>query len=337
LGTESTSPSIRRNVLSSEDQPRRATGSGSNRCSPFPEASTPEDSATGYVGSTNQGSDHNLPSCIRQTPSERASFAEPIQNVYPSENPQPTTLNNRIAHDNDNTSLLHSRQLHFPRMNESNDCYSFESYGNSQVQTEVGRLFPGTPLVESLPPLTSTHGTSNSYAHSHLSPIEILQPNVALSSGIPRNPQPRFPPVSGELPRLYSHLAPIADPDCRYPVLNPLLPYIKTIICTKDACDLLDLYFTEPSTSLFECASPYVLTQIFRKKSFLQNVEPRTTSPALLAAMLWATAQTSDAKIFKTDTFARRRICDQLYRVCTSLLSAAKHEKEGWKFSKFLN
>jgi hypothetical protein len=336
LGTELTSPSIRRNVSSSKDQPRRANGGGNNGCNPFPEVSTPEDAATGYAGSINQGSDHNLPSNIRQIPSERASFAESVQNVYPSENPQATTLNNQTGHDHDNTSLLHSRQLHFPRMNESNDCSSFESYSNSQVENEGGQLFPDIPLVESLPPLTSTHGTSNSYPHSHhLSPIEMLQPNVTLSSETPRNPRPRFLTVSGEFPRVYSHLAPTADPDCRYPVLNPLLPHIKTIICTKDACDLLDLYFTEPSTSLFECASPYVLTQIFRKKSFLRCVEPRTTSPALLAAMLWATAQTSDAKIFKTDICARPRICDQLYRVCTSLLSAAEHEKEGWKSSRF--
>ena len=335
MGTGSTSPPIRRNLSSSKDQPRRANGGGNNGYNPFPEVSTPEDSATGYAGSINQGSDHNLPSNVRQTPSERASFSDFVQNVYPPENSQATTLNNQIEHENDNASLVHPRQLRFPRMNEIDECSPFETYGNSPLGNKGGRLFPDTPLVESLPPLISTHGTSNSYPHNHLSPIEILQPNLTLSSGIPRNPRPRFPSASGEFPRVYSHLAPATDPDCRYPVLNPLFPYIKTIICTKDACDLLSLYFTEPSTSLFECASPYVLTQIFRKRSFLRCVEPRNTSPALLAAMLWVTAQTSDAKIFKTDACARPRICDQLYRVCTSLLSAAEHEKDGWKHSRF--
>ena len=285
----------------------------------------------------NQGSDHSFPSYIRHTPSVQASFAEPVQNVYASENPRAATLINQNGHNNDNTSLLQSRPLPFPRINESNDCSSLPSYGNSHVQNEGSRLFPDTSLVESLPPLTRTYGTSNSYPHNHLSPIEILQPNATLRSGVPESPRPRVPPVSGDFPRVYSHLTPTADSGCRFPVLNPLLPYIKSIICTKDACDLLDLYFTEPSTSLFECASPYVLTQIFRKGSFLRSIEPRTTSPSLLAAMLWATAQTSDAKIFKADAFARPRICDQLYRVCTNFLSAAEHETEGWKSSRFLN
>ena len=333
LGTESTRPPIRPN--SSTDQPRAANGGGNNSCNSFPEVSTPEDSATGYDGSINQGSDQSLPSYIHQTPSVRASFAEIVQNVYPSENPQASNLINQIGHNNNNISLLHSRQLHFPRINESNDCSPFENYSNSQAQN--GRLFPDTSLVGSLPPLTGTHGTNNSCPHSHLAPNEILQPSVNLRSGVPENPLPRFPPVFGEFPRVYSHLAPNVDPDCKFPVLRPLLPYIKSIICTKDACDLLNLYITEPSTSLFECASPYVLTQVFRKGSFLRSVEPRATSPSLLAAMLWTTAQTSDAKIFKTDTFARPRICDQLYKVCITLLSTADHSKEAWKPSRFLN
>lgn len=124
--------------------------------------------------------------------------------------------------------------------------------------------------------------------------------------------------------------------DCRYPVLQPLVPYVSSFISPNELCNLLDLYFTEPSNSLFECASPYVLTQIFRKKSFLQIRKPRKTSPALLAAMLWVTAQTSDAQIFKTSGRARSLICDQLLKVCFELLDSPDLKKGPRKESKFM-
>jgi hypothetical protein len=119
---------------------------------------------------------------------------------------------------------------------------------------------------------------------------------------------------------------PYAAQGCRYLVLAPLLQHINGVIPTSIACDLLDLYFAEPSSSLFESASPYVLTQIFRKKSFLHPTNPRATSPALLTAMLWVTAQTSDAQIFKTSPTSRGRICDRLFAICLRLLNPLIHE-----------
>jgi hypothetical protein len=116
---------------------------------------------------------------------------------------------------------------------------------------------------------------------------------------------------------------------CRYLVLVPLLQHINGIIPASIACDLLDFYFAEPSSSLFESASPYVLTHIFRKKSFLHATHPRTTSPALLAAMLWATAQTSEAQIFKTSPTSRGRICDRLFAISLRLLNPSIHESPG--------
>jgi len=51
-----------------------------------------------------------------------------------------------------------------------------------------------------------------------------------------------------------------AQSDLKYPVLAPLMPHISHIISPTVACHLLDLYFAEPSSSLFESASPYVLS-----------------------------------------------------------------------------
>lgn len=50
----------------------------------------------------------------------------------------------------------------------------------------------------------------------------------------------------------------------RYPVLAPLMQHISHIISPAIACHLLDLYFAEPSSSLFESASPYVLSMFLQ-------------------------------------------------------------------------
>jgi len=111
----------------------------------------------------------------------------------------------------------------------------------------------------------------------------------------------------------------------RYPVLLPLLPHIATVIPATIACDLLDLYFTNPSTSFFQPASPYVLTHIFRPRSFLHPTNPRPTSPALLCAMLWVAAQTCDAPFLTATPTARGRVCQKLLELCIGLLRPLVH------------
>jgi hypothetical protein len=111
----------------------------------------------------------------------------------------------------------------------------------------------------------------------------------------------------------------------RYPVLMPLLPHISNVIPASLACDLLDLYFTNPSTSFFQPASPYVLTHIFRRRSFLHPTNPRPTSPALLCAMLWVAAQTCDAPFLTANPTARGRVCQKLLELCIGLLRPLVH------------
>lgn len=108
--------------------------------------------------------------------------------------------------------------------------------------------------------------------------------------------------------------------DCRYRCLDPVLPYLRDIIPASVACDLLDVYGTEPGSSLFRCASPYILTRIFRKKSLLHPTNPRRTTPALLATMLWCSAQTADIVLLHVPG-SRAKICNALYDLATSLIS----------------
>lgn len=159
---------------------------------------------------------------------------------------------------------------------------------------------------------------------NHNSPLDRarIRPISRIGFVMPGTPQFRPATTFGKSPSA----DPPAAQGCRYLVLVPLLQHINGVIPTSIACDLLDLYFAEPSSSLFESASPYVLTHIFRKKSFLHPTKPRTTSPALLTAMLWATAQTSDAQIFKTSPTSRARICDRLFAICLRLLNPLLYE-----------
>ncbi|PWW77670.1 hypothetical protein C7212DRAFT_277013 [Tuber magnatum] len=178
------------------------------------------------------------------------------------------------------------------------------------------------------------------------------QPGSATTNGFPANefvlspqhqthpmnfPQNAASPLSGFLGdhspedgspswlSLPSPPSPAFSAGVRYPVLLPLLPHVNTIIPPLLACDLLDLYFTNPTTALFQPASPYVLTHILRKQSVLHPTNPRLTSPALLCAMLWVAAQTCDAPFLSVSPAARGRVCQKLLELCISLLRPLVH------------
>ncbi|KAH7307912.1 fungal-specific transcription factor domain-containing protein [Rhexocercosporidium sp. MPI-PUGE-AT-0058] len=99
---------------------------------------------------------------------------------------------------------------------------------------------------------------------------------------------------------------------CRYPILNPLIPVLEKIIPISVACELLELYFEQPGSSLLKFTSPYVLTHILRRRPILHPTHPRATSQGLLFAMLHATAHTADTACFYVPG-SRAKICDALY------------------------
>ncbi|GLA00131.1 hypothetical protein AnigIFM60653_007199 [Aspergillus niger] len=111
----------------------------------------------------------------------------------------------------------------------------------------------------------------------------------------------------------------------RYPVLQPVLPHIASIIPQSLACDLLDVYFTSSSSSHLSPLSPYVVGYIFRKQSFLHPTKPRICSPGLLASMLWVAAQTSEAAFLTSPPSARGRVCQKLLELTIGLLRPLVH------------
>lgn len=116
--------------------------------------------------------------------------------------------------------------------------------------------------------------------------------------------------------------------ECSYKFLHPVLLYTRKIIPASVACDLLEIFLTDPGSSLFRGASPYILTRIFRKRSVLHSTHPRQTTPALLATILWCVAQTADVMILHVPG-TRAKIVNQLYELATSLVSA--RDPDRWR------
>ncbi|KAI9679000.1 MAG: hypothetical protein M1822_007426 [Bathelium mastoideum] len=111
----------------------------------------------------------------------------------------------------------------------------------------------------------------------------------------------------------------------RYPVLRPLLPYLGSVMPVSLACDLLELYFTSPTSFYMRPESPYLLGYVFRKRSFLRQNNPRRSSPALLASMLWVAAQTSESQFLTSPPSMRGKICKRLLELTICLLKPLVH------------
>lgn len=102
-----------------------------------------------------------------------------------------------------------------------------------------------------------------------------------------------------------------------YPCLEPLLPALEGFLSPSDACALLDIYFAQEEGSFTSGKCPYILTPVLRKKSLLHQSQPRLTSPALVATMLWAVAQTAEACLYY-EPGKRDCITDRLYSLVLS-------------------
>ncbi|KAJ5587136.1 Xylanolytic transcriptional activator xlnR, partial [Penicillium hispanicum] len=142
----------------------------------------------------------------------------------------------------------------------------------------------------------------------------------------PPTQSPSWLPLPSPSPANFPSLsmAPFAS-SLRYPVLQPVLPHIASIIPQSLACDLLDVYFTSSSSSHISPLSPYVVGFVFRKQSFLHPTKPRACSPGLLASMLWVAAQTSEAAFLTSPPSARGRVCQKLLEITVDLLRPLIH------------
>ncbi|KAL3440622.1 fungal-specific transcription factor domain-containing protein [Aspergillus insuetus] len=114
---------------------------------------------------------------------------------------------------------------------------------------------------------------------------------------------------------------------CRYPCLKPILPLLKGTLTPQDACDLLDVFFVSDDMTGTMTSCPYVLSPVIRRKSLLRRSNPRSTSPALLAVILWCVSHTADIEAFQ-DTTARSRASQRLYFLSMQLLKV--RDADNW-------
>lgn len=99
--------------------------------------------------------------------------------------------------------------------------------------------------------------------------------------------------------------------DPKYACLKSIISLIKDVIHPETALQLLHAYFARADDSLFNQASPYVLTPILCKEDVLDPLSARSPSAFLLVTMIWVSAHTAHLPaLLRPGT--RQRICDQL-------------------------
>ncbi|PWY87076.1 C6 transcription factor [Aspergillus sclerotioniger CBS 115572] len=127
----------------------------------------------------------------------------------------------------------------------------------------------------------------------------------------------------------------------KYPVLQPLMPYLESTLPRKLVFDLLDLYFTSAFSTHMHPVCHHIHCYVLRKASFLSRDAPRPSSPALLASMLWVAALDDRAFALPISPPQRKKICQFLCALTLRLLRPLIHvsfkEQEGATASDSLN
>lgn len=135
---------------------------------------------------------------------------------------------------------------------------------------------------------------------------------------------PPIPSVSGaNLPRQRQQST--TRSPLKYPVLEPLMPFLESNLPRRLVCDLLELYFTSAFSTHMHPVCHHIHCYVLRKTSFLSTDRPRPTSPALLASMLWVAAVDDRAFSLSISPLQRRKICQFLCALIIRLLRPLIH------------
>lgn len=135
---------------------------------------------------------------------------------------------------------------------------------------------------------------------------------------------PPLPSVSGTNPSRRRRSS-ISRSPLKYPVLEPLMPFLESHLPRRLVCDLLELYFTSAFSTHMHPVCHHIHCYVLRKTSFLSVDRPRPTSPALLASMLWVAAVDDRAFSLSISPLQRRKICQFLCALIIRLLRPLIH------------
>ncbi|KAB8233417.1 hypothetical protein ETB97_001349 [Aspergillus alliaceus] len=111
----------------------------------------------------------------------------------------------------------------------------------------------------------------------------------------------------------------------KYPVLQPLMPFLDANLPRRLVFDLLELYFTSAFSTYMHPVCHHIHSYILRKASFLSRDAPRPSSPALLASMLWVAALDDRAFALSISPQQRKNICQFLCALTIRLLRPLIH------------
>ncbi|KAE8151648.1 fungal-specific transcription factor domain-containing protein [Aspergillus avenaceus] len=111
----------------------------------------------------------------------------------------------------------------------------------------------------------------------------------------------------------------------KYPVLQPLMPFLDANLPRRLVFDLLELYFTSAFSTHMHPVCHHIHCYILRKASFLSRDAPRPSSPALLASMLWVAALDDRAFALSISPQQRKNICQFLCALTIRLLRPLIH------------
>ena len=190
------------------------------------------------------------------------------------------------------------------------------------------RRGPGPEVNATEDWLLATHLSSDGY--------ELLGGGSSWGGGLPRvldvwngveltGDNASTPPVSKSGPLPQTPGSSSAASSLKYPVLQPLMPYLEPSIPRKLVFDLLELYFTSAFSTHMHPVCHHIHCYVLRKSSFLTCNTPRPSSPALLASMLWVAALDDRAFALSISPPQRKKICQFLCALTIRLLRPLIH------------
>jgi hypothetical protein len=242
-----------------------------------------------------------------------------------------------VISDNEAQHLNHPMRPIHPTRNPIEEYSAIDSY-----HPDIAYPSPHVMMHGASHPIVPSNSSMMDYTRNPYNMINPQNANASIPTGSFRLPGDApsvdfagHSPISGSpgwmLPSpattLYSGV-PRTDTSngLRYPVLEPLVPYITQIMPISLACELLELYFESSSSALMQPVSPYVLGYVFRKQSFLRPNNPRACSPALLASMVWIGCLTSESPYLASSPSARSQMSEVLLDLTISLLKPLVHQ-----------
>ncbi|KAJ4990489.1 C6 transcription factor [Stagonosporopsis vannaccii] len=207
-----------------------------------------------------------------------------------------------LRHDE---STRHSNERHGPAGDSMMQAYSHDvliEFPSIEATATTSSTWADLPAVLPLSP--SAHVVLNDLAWPNRRTSTVCQP--ATSINLEPHKRNRTSSSASNLHAEYACLA-------------ALLPHLDGVIRPRLAHQLLQLYFAPPEGTLFHNASPYVLTPVLRKQSVLNPASARSTTPALLATMIWVSAQTASLPQLLAPG-SRATLCSKLQDLVFKLL-----------------